>query len=201
MKGSGWMRVAGAGLMALGLVACGGDDGGGSDPVIGTFEVTSHQLSEMGCEMPVPLVDPSSCFGCVVEKPFFKVKRQSFLGSSFLTVVECDSATMCDDDGDDPDSIDLGGAILERKEDGAWLGNAYAASYGGASCSYQETEWKLEETEAGVALTRTVLRALPDSPSGMLTGDECLDQTDNPPPRDQLACDVLELVEASAAEM
>lgn len=201
MIGSGWRHLMGAGVLALGLAACGGDDDGGSDPVLGTFEVTRHELSEMGCGATMPLVDPSSCFGCVLEKPFFKIKRQSFLGSSFLTLVECDSATVCDDDDDDPDSIDLGGAIFERKEAGAWIGNAYAASYGGASCSYQETEWRLEETDDGVSLTRTVLRATPDSPSGMLMDDACLDLVDTPPPRDELECDALEVIQGVSSTM
>lgn len=195
---SGVARRAGALMLMLTLAACGGDDDG-PDPLIGVFEVSMHTLSEGGCDDAMPLVEPASCFGCVVEKPFFKVKRQSLLGSSFLSVVGCDSATTCDDDDDDPDSIDLGGAILERKEGGAWVGNAYAASYGGASCSYQETEWRLEESAEGVQLTRTVLRAAPDSPSGMLEGDACLDLTDNPPPRDELTCDALETVQATAA--
>lgn len=199
MIGSGWTRRVGAVLMTMGLAACGGDDGGEPDPLLGIFEITSQTLSEMGCDAPMPLVDPSSCFGCVAEKPFFKVKRQTFFGSSFLSVVDCDNATTCDDDEDDPDTVDLGGAILERKEGGAWVGNAYAASYGGASCSYQETEWRLEENGEGVTLTRTVLRATPESPSGMLMDDACLDLTDNPPPRDELECDALETVEATAA--
>lgn len=198
MKLSGWARRAGAVMVTLGLAACGGEEGG-SDPLIGTFEISSHTLSEMGCETPMPLVEPESCFGCVVEKPFFKVKRQTLLGTRFLSIVDCESATVCDDDGDDPDSIDLGGAILERKEGGAWIGNAYAASYGGASCSYQETEWRLEETDEGVQLTRTVLRATPESPSGMLEGDACLDLTDAPPPRDELECDALETIAATPA--
>ena len=200
MNGSGWMRRAGAVLMTLGLVACGGEDGE-PNPFLGVFEISSHQLSERGCETPMPLVDPSSCFGCVVEKPFFKVKRQTFLGTSIMSIVDCESATVCDDDGDDEGSINLGGAIFERKDGDAWVGYAYAASYGGASCSYQETEWRLEETDDGILLTRTTLRATPESPSGMLTDDACLDLTDNPPPRDELECDAQELVEAAAAEM
>jgi len=179
---------------ALCLTACGGDDDSTPNPFLGTFEVTSHTLSEMGCDMPNPLVEESSCFGCVVESPFFKIKRQTFFGESFLSVVECESATVCADDGDDEDTIDLGGAILDQKDGDDWVGHAYAASFGGASCSYTETEWRLTETEAGIELVRTVLRNTPESPSGMLTGDACLDQVDTPPARDELNCDSREIV-------
>lgn len=195
MRGVSWAL---AGVLSAGLIGCGGDDDG-PDPLIGTFEVSSHTLSEMGCDMPNPLLEPSSCFGCAVAKPFFKVKRQSLFGSSFLSVVDCDSATVCDDADADPDSIDLGGALLDRKEGGAWVGTAYGASYGGASCSYSEIEWRLSETEDGVQLVRTTLRNTPESASGMLQGEACLDLTDNPPPRDELVCDALETITGVAA--
>lgn len=186
------LRLTFAGLLAFALAAC--DDGDSEpNPFLGTFEVTAHTLSEMGCDMPNPLVDPSSCFGCVIDTPFFKVKRQSVFGSSFLAVVECETAVACEDD-DDPDSINLGGAIFEANEGGDWVGRAYAAAYGGASCSYTQTEWRLSEVDGGITLTRTSSRNTPDSPSGMLMDDACLDLTDNPPPADELVCDALETI-------
>ncbi len=188
-----WTRTLAVGALLLGLTACGEDDDGGSDPVIGTFEVTSQSLSEMGCDSPDPLVDPAGCFACVVGTPFFKIKRQSLFGASFLSVIACEAATLCEDD-EDPDTVLLGGAAFDRKEGDTWIGNAYLSAYGGATCSYTETEWRLTETDGGVELTRSVYRNTPESPSGMLGEAECDALTDSPPPRDELECDTLEVV-------
>lgn len=193
-----WGRALAAGAMVWGLAGCGGEDGE-PDPFLGIFEVTGHSLSEMGCDTPNPLVDPSSCFGCAVETPFFKIKRQSLFGQSFLSLVGCESAAVCDD-AEDPDTIDLTGAIFEGKEGGVWVGRAYASAYGGATCSFTQVEWELGEYAGGIALTRTTLRNTPESPSGMLDEEGCDALVDSPPPRDELTCDALETVLADAVD-
>lgn len=182
------------GVLALALTAplagC-GDDEGAADPVLGIWAVSAHTLSEMGCDASNPLVDPASCFGCAVETPFFEVTRRSFFGQSALTLVDCASPTAC---GDADDPVELGGPVFARKEGGEWVGHAYTAAYGGANCTYIETEWRLAKTDEGVRLTRTVLRNAPETPSGMLTDDACLALSEDPPPSDELTCDTLETV-------
>lgn len=196
MQTTRWWMAAG---LALAVTGCGDDDEGGN-PLVALYAVERHDLSEMGCDDPLPLVDPQSCFGCTVETPYFKVKEQSFFGSPIVTTVECEAADRCSDD-DDPDAIDIGGALFDHKEGDAWVGTATAAGTGGASCSYSRTTFRLEPIAEGVVrLTRTVHRNTPESPSGMLMGDACLALSENGPPETELECDEMEIVEGRAVE-
>lgn len=189
-------------LIALGAVVagCGGDDEGGGNPLVGVYAVERHDLDEAGCENAVPVVDPANCFSCIVETPYFKVKQQSFFGGTFLAAVDCEAANSCEDD-EDPDEINLGGALFDTKEGEGWVGTASAAATGGAACSYSRNVYRLNPVSAGVVrLTRTVHRLTAESPSAQLMGDDCLDLTDNPPPEAELECEAYEEIDARAVE-
>jgi len=182
---AGWL------LISVLVSACGDD----TDPYVGTYEVVSHTLVDNGCgNAPAPVTSGTSCFTCMVEKPFFKVKKQSFFGQSLHVVVDCDSATACDDAGDDPDTINLGSAFFDRNGGGGRIGTADAAAYGGASCSYTGVRLSMVSTSEGVKLTRTESRLKAGAASEALGEDACLDLTDNPPPADQLECNSIEEV-------
>lgn len=176
----------------LALPAC--DDGDGGSGLTGTYEVTSHTLVEDGCGgEPMPVSDPANCFGCVISKGFFKVKQQNFFGQTVHTIVDCDSAETCDD-AENPDEIVFGGAVFERSVGGALVGEVHGAATGGIDCGYTRVDYRLEATDEGVRLSRTERRLKDGTPSKGLTGDDCLDLTDNPPPESELECAEQEVV-------
>lgn len=173
----------------LGLGACG--DGG--DAYEGTYAVTAHTLATEGCDNePVPVEDPSACFSCMVDKPYFKVKKQTFFTQSFHALVGCDTQDVCDDDGDDPNTIQLGGAIFDRAGEGGRVGSSSAAAYGGTTCSFTSVRTRMILSDEGVTLTRREYRLKDGSPSADLKDDACLDLTDSPPPDNELECETFE---------
>lgn len=184
------------------LLAASCDSGGDDDRYSGIYEVTANTVVMDGCDGTPAAVDPSTCFACMLDAPFFKVKRQSFFGQTLHTTVGCDSATVCDDDGDDPDTINLsGGPLFDRTVDGSLVGEANAAATGGAGCSYTGVRYVLTPNDDGVVITRTEMRLRSDAPSAALMGDDCLDLTDTPPPANELECHELEtLTGLSSAE-
>lgn len=177
-------------LMTMAFGACGDDSS--SDGYVGTYEVVSHTLIDNGCgNAAVPVTEETNCFSCLVEKPFFKIKMQSFFGQNLHVLVDCDDAATCDDDGDDPNTINLGGAFFDRNGDGGRIGTADAAAYGG-SCSYTGVRMSMVQTDDGLKLTRTETRLKAGAASESLDSDACLDLTDNPPPADELECQSIE---------
>jgi len=192
-------RHAAVALTAIGLVglvqACGDDDKGSSGPgLTGLYEVTTHTATEMGCDDPQPVADVANCFDCAVRADFFKVKSQSFFGQTILVMVDCASETACDDDGEDPDTINLSGPLFDRASGGGWLGEVKAASGSGTSCSYTAVEYRLDPDGEGVTFMSTRETANPE----VANEDACLDLVDNPPPASALTCDRLEVVSGRA---
>lgn len=172
-------------FLSLTLAACGSDDEGGG--LTGTYEVTSHTLSEEGCNDPKPVEDASSCFSCAVEKAFFKVKRQTIFGETITSMVDCVDAETCDDANDDPDTINLTGPIFDQKDGDTLIGEVKGALYS-AKCSYTYVKYELTPTENGVQLTRTESRMREDSMLADLGEDECFDLVDAPVPTSELNC-------------
>lgn len=193
------MRAALVFAVALLALGCGEDDDGGN-PLLGVYAVEAHRLDSAGCMSPAPVVAGDGCDACVVATPYFKVKEQSFFGARFLAVVECEAVDRCADAGDE-DTIDLSGAVMDQRAGDAWFGVVSAAAHGGAACSYAATEYRIAPLSAGVVrLTRTGRRNTPESPSGMLGEDDCLALTDEPPPADELECELYEELDARAVE-
>ncbi len=190
MKNVGWL------LIPFLVSACGDD----TDPYVGTYEVVTHTLISNGCgNAPEPVTSETSCFTCMVEAPFVKIKKQSLFGQSFHVLVDCDSATACEDDGEDPNTINLGGAFFDRSGDGGRIGTADGAIYAGASCGFTGVRLSMVTTSEGVKLTRTESRLKAGAASESLDGDACLDLVDNPPPADQLECYSIEEVVGRSA--
>lgn len=179
------------GLLVAGLAVGCGDDGANLN---GIYEITSHTIAENGCaEAPVEVTGDLDCFGCILRAPYFKVKTQSVFGQTFRSAIACDTATECDDD-DDPDTIDLTGALFDTEQDGKFVGVASAAFHGGASCGFSRAVFTLEETDTGVKITRVESRLRADAASASLGEDDCFDLTDNPPPAAEMDCEEQEEV-------
>lgn len=188
------LLLAVAGLM---LGGCDDDDEGES-PYVGLYAIEGHTLSSMGCDAPMDLVD--GCFRCVLEKPYFKIEQSSFFGATILSAIECDDTDTCDDDEDDPDTIDLTLAFSERQGDG-WYGETSQTSHGGASCDYTRTRYHLDSSSPDVITVRRVAHVnTPESASGMLDRDTCRGLTDAPPDEADLVCDQTETITARRVE-
>jgi len=200
-SGSVLERLAVPALVMLGLLLGGcGDDEEGANPYVGLYAVEGHTLSSMGCDDPMELIDPGECFACVLGKPYFKIKEQSFFGQTLLTAIECDDVDTCDDD-DDPDTIVLGGVLFDHAEGDAWVGEASGAAYGGASCSYTRVVYRIDASSAEVVeVTRVEHRNTPESASGMLMDDACRDLIDTPPAEGDLECREAESITARRVE-
>lgn len=182
--------VTAVGLAALSW-ACGDDETSSGPGLTGMYQVTTHTgTAEGSCDDAQPVADLEACFDCAVRAPFFKVKSQNFFGQTILALVDCSSETACDDDEDDPDTINLSGPIFDRRSGAGWLGEAKVASGSGDLCTYSGSEFHLDPSEEGVTFTLTRRIATPQVSST----DECLDLTDNPPPDSELTCDRMETV-------
>lgn len=186
--------VVSAALLFIGLSGCDSDEGSsGAGAFAGVYEITSHQADPQGCEALVAVEDPSTCSNCSVRKGFFKIKEQSFFGQTVVTLVECESATVCDDADDEPGDITLGGVTFSSTSADRMSGELNASSYFEGSCTFLGKRYVAEKTEAGLTLTTTQRQGNPEAADE----DACFAHTDSPPADDTLECTGQEVIEAT----
>ena len=181
--------------LSFSFAAC-TDDDGATDPLAGTYQITSHTLTQSGsCDVTEDVSDRSTCTGCIVQTDYLKFKIQSFFGQTMPTVIACTTADQCADDGEDPNTITLGGAVFEKKSGDTWIGSGHAAGGSGTSCTYTRTDWSAAPTDSdGINLTKTVKSSV------LVVKDfeECSAYTENPPAEDTLTCLSIETIQGAS---
>ena len=177
------------------MSACGEDDTNSPQRFVGVYEASSYQLSGESCEALMSVEDISACSDCVLESPYFKIEAQSLFGQRFYTLSGCESLEACEVAGES-EGFSFGGIAFDTVTDTGLTGSATSAAYGGASCSYNQAQYELSEAAEGVSLSVTSLTLSEGSPLLMLTGDECLDLTDQPPSDDELSCRKQHMIQA-----
>ena len=66
-------------VLALGLAACGEDEGAGK--YVGTYQVTHHTLNDGACDAEGPAVTDGA--------PYFKIEKADFFGFPILNIHDC----------------------------------------------------------------------------------------------------------------
>ncbi|MEO1271465.1 MAG: hypothetical protein AAFX99_25510 [Myxococcota bacterium] len=187
-----WISVT-----AVALVAACGDDGGGGgeDNLDGVYEVTSHTITQGGCDGSSEPVNYDDFGVYLIDKPFFVVRGGNFFGAPLKDIYGCETADTCPDSMDENSFADQ--SFFERSGD-TWTtvitsAGGSSAGDGAFSCSVDRTVITLEPTEAGVRMTQRVEST---EPFETATNDACLDLSDAPP-EDRLNCSSVETLEAT----
>jgi hypothetical protein len=189
------LRLISVGCLVSVMNAC--DEGDTSSPqrFVGVYEANSYQLSGERCETLMSVDDISACSDCALESAYFKIEAQSFFGQRYYTLKGCSSLEACEVESE-PEGFSFGGVGFDTVTESGLTGRAESAAYGGASCSYNQAQYELSESSEGVSLSITNLTLREGSPLFMLSGDECLDLTDQSPSDDELSCRKQHMIQA-----
>ena len=159
-------------VLALGLSACGEDDGAGK--YVGTYQVTNHTLNDGACDVEGPEVTDGPTY--------FKIENADFFGFPILNIYNCTSATECDEDPFN---------FFSKQQDGWKIEVRSSYEYQG-ECNLTETIGPLETTEAGVKLEIKSSKGVV-TPAG---GEECDPDLVHEYP-EAMVCEEYEVLEGS----
>jgi hypothetical protein len=147
--------------LAGSLAACGG--GGSALEGIYTPDVWTDNPS--GCDAPGGDV-------LSLQDSFFYIKKESFLGTSFLNVVGCDSQADCAAMASDEETLHLGQFLLDKgNDDDGWTGTiSYSFGPTGGTCSGGVSEARLTTDGETAVSIRVETKDVPSFPP---RGDDC----------------------------
>ena len=179
------MRIPCLLLIAI-VAACGGGDGGTSHE--GIYSVGTWTRNPTACDAEGPSIAST-------QDAFFYVKNESFLGTSFVNVNNCDDVATCKTEANDKDTNHIGMFAFEEGSDSSgWTTRSAFAFDVQGQCQGGVTESKLTITSSSFRIEQKHFEARPFPPS---TGeDECPDEKVEEAAAGQ-PCDELEVVTAT----
>ncbi|MBA3392938.1 MAG: hypothetical protein H0T89_09855 [Deltaproteobacteria bacterium] len=151
--------------VALGLAACGGDDGLSTN-LQAVYGVSTWTQNATAC-------DAEGATVADLQDPFFYIKTESFFGESILNVKQCDTVAECQMLARDKDTIHLGSFNFEEGSDAeGWTNRGgFAFSFQGM-CEGSIHEVRMTSTGSGVRIEDRRFEAVPFPAD---SSDECPD--------------------------
>lgn len=151
-----------AALCVLALAACG--DEGASTALEGIYAVGTWTENPTACDAEGPSVAP-------LNDPFVYVKLESFFGSEFLNVVNCDDEADCDARASDDDTIHLSGFAFDLGNDrDGWTSHSSAGFGDTPDCTGFVTDGRLTSAEPSIRIEKRRTDSAPFSDA------ECSDE-------------------------
>jgi hypothetical protein len=167
--------------LALALAAC----GGGGSALEGIYTPDVWTENQTGCDAPGGDV-------LSLQDPLFYVKKQSFLGTSFLNVVGCDNQEDCVAMAGDEETLHIGQFLLDKGNDGdGWTGEtSYSFGPSNGTCSGGVSIARLTADGETAVSIRVETKDVPSFPP---RGDDC-EPEDAVDAAESLPCTSLETV-------